>query len=170
MGVDVLRGKTFMDVLMNRWRYPFMSIHGFESSFPGPVTTAAPICRESTVNISIRIVPNQSAEQIAKSFESYVQKCFASLSSPNVLKVELIEAADWWLADPDTPLYQAADEAIRSVWGKKPLYTRYGGTMSTTGFLEHVTGAPVLHLPMGQVSDQAHMENERYLRSFSAGT
>jgi di- and tripeptidase len=43
----------------------------------------------------------------------------------------------------------------------KPLYIREGGSIPTIRFLEKAFDAPAAHLPCGQASDNAHLDNER---------
>lgn len=43
----------------------------------------------------------------------------------------------------------------------KPLYIREGGSIPAVRFLELAFDAPAAHLPCGQASDHAHLENER---------
>jgi di- and tripeptidase len=45
--------------------------------------------------------------------------------------------------------------------GRKPLYIREGGSIPSIRFLEKEFGAPAAHLPCGQASDSAHLDNER---------
>lgn len=44
---------------------------------------------------------------------------------------------------------------------QKPLYIREGGTIPAIRFLEQEFNAPAAHLPCGQASDSAHLDNER---------
>ncbi|KAF3343105.1 hypothetical protein VdG2_09092 [Verticillium dahliae VDG2] len=44
---------------------------------------------------------------------------------------------------------------------KKPLYIREGGSIPAIRFLEKEFGAPAAHLPCGQATDSAHLDNER---------
>jgi di- and tripeptidase len=43
----------------------------------------------------------------------------------------------------------------------KPLYIREGGSIPSIRFLEKEFNAPAAHLPCGQASDSAHLDNER---------
>ncbi|KAF3899902.1 Di-and tripeptidase [Trichophyton interdigitale] len=43
----------------------------------------------------------------------------------------------------------------------KPIYIREGGSIPTIRLLEKEFGAPAAHLPCGQASDNAHLDNER---------
>lgn len=44
---------------------------------------------------------------------------------------------------------------------RKPLYIREGGSIPAIRFLEQEFNAPAAHLPCGQASDSAHLDNER---------
>ncbi|KAI9845100.1 MAG: hypothetical protein M1837_005104 [Sclerophora amabilis] len=44
---------------------------------------------------------------------------------------------------------------------RKPLYIREGGSIPSIRFLEKEFSAPAAHLPCGQASDSAHLDNER---------
>lgn len=45
---------------------------------------------------------------------------------------------------------------------RKPLYIREGGSIPAIRFLEKEFGAQAAHLPCGQASDNAHLDNERF--------
>ncbi len=45
--------------------------------------------------------------------------------------------------------------------GRKPLYIREGGSIPSIRFLEKEFDAPAAHMPCGQASDCAHLDNER---------
>jgi di- and tripeptidase len=62
-----------------------------------------------------------------------------------------------------TSLATAPHEESQSAGGKgrKPLYIREGGSIPSIRFLEKEFSAPAAHLPCGQASDSAHLDNER---------
>jgi di- and tripeptidase len=64
-----------------------------------------------------------------------------------------------------TSLAANSQEAVvtknESKRGRKPLYIREGGSIPSIRFLEKEFNAPAAHLPCGQASDSAHLENER---------
>lgn len=74
------------ELLMHRWRYPSLSIHGIEGAFsePGQKTV---IPRKVIGKFSIRIVPDQEPEQIEKYVVDYVEKKFKEWESPNKMSV-----------------------------------------------------------------------------------
>ncbi|KAI9726735.1 MAG: hypothetical protein M1828_000591 [Chrysothrix sp. TS-e1954] len=52
-----------------------------------------------------------------------------------------------------------ASDSTSGMW--KPLYIREGGSIPAVRFLEKAFNAPAAHLPCGQASDNAHLDNER---------
>lgn len=86
---SLLHKEVKEDLLMHRWRFPSLSIHGIEGAFsePGQKTV---IPRKVIGKFSIRIVPNQTPEQIEKYVVDYVTKKFQEHGSPNGMKVEIV--------------------------------------------------------------------------------
>lgn len=73
-------------LLMHRWRYPSLSIHGIEGAFsePGQKTV---IPGKVIGKFSIRIVPNQEPEKISDYVVKYLEKKWKERGSPNVMRV-----------------------------------------------------------------------------------
>ena len=74
------------------------------------------------------------------------------------------------LSATTTPILPLDADSIRSDSSKarnsktirqKPLYIREGGSIPAIRFLEQEFDAPAAHLPCGQASDSAHLDNER---------
>ena len=213
--------------LMRRWREASLTIHRFQTSGPDNATI---IPRLAKAALSIRLVPNQEADQVAQMLTSYLKSEFDKLGSHNKLTVTIDHQAEPWLGDLDNQIFQTLESAIMDVWGpigesvrrqsfptsapfkltipkeegyfatkpspttstvlangsvitplglgeskqqypdtapandnarRKPLYIREGGSIPAIRFLEKEFGAPAAHLPCGQASDSAHLDNER---------
>ncbi|KAJ2844149.1 hypothetical protein IWW36_005293 [Coemansia brasiliensis] len=134
-------------------------------------------------SLSVRVVPDQSIDGIAASLRAHIEHVFAEIQTQRHqagstldelrLHLDVKPHAHWWLADPETPVYQAAAQAIRKVWsdagGSKeeavhvPLLIREGGSIPAVPWLESFFAphAVAVNLPMGQSSDNAHLDNER---------
>jgi di- and tripeptidase len=63
--------------------------------------------------------------------------------------------------ETSTPLAQDGSTNEKPNKGRKPLYIREGGSIPSIRFLEKEFNAPAAHLPCGQASDSAHLDNER---------
>lgn len=53
------------DILMHRWRYPSLSLHGIEGAFSGSGAKTV-IPRKVIGKFSIRLVPNMTPEEVTK--------------------------------------------------------------------------------------------------------
>ncbi|OAP56311.1 hypothetical protein AYL99_09490 [Fonsecaea erecta] len=235
---EIKNEKAFALSLMQRWRYPNLTVHRIEVP---EAKTAVTISGSAKATLSIRIVPSQTAEQIAQSLTDYLHAEFAKLQSSNTLAVTITSRADPWLADVNSEIYTALKDAIIDVWNpdiaahqqrafkmsaggnsnhnnapdtdragvastpptksrpaqaaassstaktdpptrtshrrasslattgffppstlpREPLFIREGGSIPAISFLEHEFNAPAAMFPMGQASDNAHLDNER---------
>ncbi|KAL1895406.1 hypothetical protein Sste5346_005212 [Sporothrix stenoceras] len=72
-------------------------------------------------------------------------------------------ATDTVTIDAALPAVVASAKATASsaYKARRPLYIREGGSIPAIRFLEKQFGAPAAHLPCGQASDAAHLDNER---------
>jgi len=205
---EIENEKSFAISLMQRWRYPNLTVHRIEVP---EAKTAVTISGSAKASLSIRIVPSQTAEQVAHSLTKYLHEQFRKLQSTNTLRVQITSKADPWLGDVRSQIYEALKSAITDVWNpdmvavsqrsfpqpgddtvetvpplvqrrspqrrastlathgtftsdntpREPLLIREGGSIPAISFLEHEFGAPAAMFPMGQASDNAHLDNER---------
>jgi len=158
---DALLHDNKKDLLMARWRYPTLSLHGIEGAFSGPGGKTV-IPANIAGKFSLRLVPDQDPAQIAKLVESHLNEKFTELGSPNKMEVVYHGGAKAWLSNPKHPNYKAGARAIQKVFGMTPNYTREGGSIPITTWLEDATQMNVLLLPIGACDDMAHSQNEKY--------
>lgn len=71
-------------LFLHRWRQPSLSIHKIDVTGPAH-STVIPASAQSAV--SIRIVPDQSLEDISRSLVSFLEEAFKPLNSSNTLEV-----------------------------------------------------------------------------------
>ncbi|KAH9480318.1 putative di- and tripeptidase DUG2 [Psilocybe cubensis] len=145
-------------LLSSRWREPSFTIHNVEISGPKNATI---IPSKVNAQLSLRLVPDQSLEDIVKSLREHLQSSFNNLRSPNKLTVNVKHTADWWLGDLEGHWFESLESAVQEEWGVAPLRIREGGSIPSVPYLEKEFGCHALHLPMGQSSDQAHLPDER---------
>ncbi|KAI0559084.1 Peptidase M20 [Gracilaria domingensis] len=157
--VPSLVGDTPSEVLMNRWRYPSLSIHGIEGAYSGQgMKTVIP--GAVTAKFSIRLVPGQDGKLVEEEVTKLLQERLRELNTPNELRVTS-SSSEPWLANPKCPLYQAGAAALLKVYGVRPDYTREGGSIPITSMVEKILGAETMLLPLGSSDDGAHSENEK---------
>lgn len=222
--------EDLVNSLIRRWREPSLTIHRFHTSGPENSTIIPRLARAS---LSIRLVPNQEATQVAAALTDHLNAEFAQIESKNKLTVTIDHLAEPWLGDFGNEIYKTLEAAITDEWKPvqerrrssvaalssnlrpqtassasngqgsggyfdagnnprspttsstlangsvtppaektsddptvwkqplKPLYIREGGSIPSIRFLEKEFDAPAAHLPCGQASDSAHLDNER---------
>ena len=100
--------------LMRRWREASLTIHRFHTSGPENATIIPRLARAA---ISMRLVPNQEADEVAESLVSCLRSEFAKLESNNKLTVTIDHQAEPWLGDWTNEIFQTLEEAIIDAWG-----------------------------------------------------
>ncbi|KAF8513705.1 CNDP dipeptidase [Hysterangium stoloniferum] len=157
-------------VLMNRMRYPSLSLHGIEGAFSAPGAKTV-IPASVSGKFSLRLVPFQTPDNINPLVEKYIKAEFAKLNSRNSLELECLHGGKPWVASPDHWNYRAAIKATEIVYNKTPDLTREGGSIPVTLTFAETLNVNVLLLPMGRGDDGAHSTNEKLDRSnYISGT
>ena len=161
----ITHGKLLKDdkrgVLLRRWKYPTLSLHGIEGAFAGP---GAKTVIQAAVKgkFSMRLVPDMDPDKVHVQIRKYSDLEFAKLNSPNAMKLTMLHGSKAWLSSPKHPNYQAAARAIQKVFHMEPDYTREGGSIPVTNAMEDATGMNVLLLPIGTCDDMAHSQTEKF--------
>ncbi|KAJ3338543.1 hypothetical protein HDU93_009391 [Gonapodya sp. JEL0774] len=160
VGAKVVIQGDEAEVLMNRWRYPSLSIHGVEGAFYGAGAKTV-IPAKVIGKFSIRLVPDMDPNDVNRLVSSFIASEHAKLGSKTQCTVEPLHGAKAWLADPEGPSYAAAKKAVQKVFGVTPDLTREGGSIPVTLTFQENLGVSVLLLPMGAADDGAHSINEK---------
>ena len=193
-GVDGITDQLLHDtkekILMHRWRFPTLSLHGIEGAFDGQGSkTVIPrkvkgmfdiyfiflifliLSAELTFyfflyvyiagKFSLRIVPNMHPHKVEELVRAHVNKEYEKLNSPNKINLIVDKAGFPWFRDPNTPNFQAAAKATVRVHGVEPCLTREGGSIPITQVFEEVCDATCVLLPIGASDDGAHSQNEK---------
>jgi len=155
--------KSKRNILMNRWRYPTLSLHGIHGAYDGDRSKTV-IPGTITGHFSCRIVPNQNVEDIEKKVMDYCYQVHRESGSPNKLTMRNDTGGIWWKGDYEDNNFKAGANAMFKVFGKQPDLTREGGSIPVTLALQQATGKSVMLLPVGACDDGAHSQNEKFNR------
>lgn len=148
------------DILMHRWRYPSLSLHGIEGAFSGQGAKTV-IPAKVHGKFSIRTVPDMDSAKLNKLVSDHCDKEFKKLGSPNTCKTELIHDGNYWVSDPHNESFTAAAKATKVVYGVEPDFTREGGSIPITLTFQECLKTTVMLLPVGRGDDGAHSINEK---------
>ncbi|KRZ77380.1 Cytosolic non-specific dipeptidase, partial [Trichinella papuae] len=160
IGASKLLYDNKAELLMHRWRYPSLSIHGISGAFSGNGEKTVIPCKV-TGKFSIRLVPSQNPEEIAHLVEEHIKQLHNQRGSLNKCHVHS-SFGPHWLTDVDHPNFLAGRQAIRRVYQVEPDLTREGGSIPVTLALQKYTGKNVVLLPIGAADDMAHSQNEKF--------
>ncbi|KAM7344028.1 cytosolic non-specific dipeptidase-like isoform 1-T2 [Cochliomyia hominivorax] len=147
-------------LLMRRWRYPSLSIHGIEGAFSDSGAKTV-IPAKVIGKFSIRLVPNQDPQHISECVIKYLKAKWSERGLSNKMEVKIVNSAKPWSGDPNHPHFEAAKQAVKYVYNVDPDLTRSGGSIPVTLSLQEATGKNVILLPIGASDDGAHSQNEK---------
>ncbi|KAF2494573.1 glutathione degradosome [Lophium mytilinum] len=103
--------------------------------------------------------PSPSVAHRRKSSAGHAARAFAQRNS--ITSTTLAAGSGEKEAEEPAASAIANGKTEQGVFVTKPLYIREGGSIPSIRFLEKEFGAPAAHLPCGQASDSAHLDNER---------
>jgi acetylornithine deacetylase/succinyl-diaminopimelate desuccinylase-like protein len=155
-GAPQLFGEKGYTTLERLWARPTFDINGLLSGFTGKGVKTV-ISASAMAKVSMRLVPDQKPEKIAKLFESHIKKtCPKSVK----LKISYLHGAKPWLAPIDHPGIQAASRALQKGFGKKPVFIREGGSIPVVATFDEWLKVPSVLLGIGLPEGNAHAPNE----------
>jgi acetylornithine deacetylase/succinyl-diaminopimelate desuccinylase-like protein len=108
--------------------------------------------------ISMRLVPNQDPDKIARLFEDYVRDITPKTVE---LKVTRMHGGKPWMTSFDNPFVLAAGRAIEKGFGQKPIFTREGGSIPVVSTFQEELGLPSVLFGVGLPDENAHAPNEK---------
>ena len=65
-----------------------------------------------------------------------------------------------WVADPSSPVFQAADAALEKAFGNPPVYVRDGGSIPIVPLFEKTLNAPALLVGFSLPGSNLHAPDE----------
>jgi acetylornithine deacetylase/succinyl-diaminopimelate desuccinylase-like protein len=156
-GIPKLFGEPGYTTLERTWARPTLEVNGLLSGFTGEgAKTVLPAV--AMAKVSMRLVPDQDPNKIAELFEKYVQ----SIAPKTVeLKFTRMHGGKPWMASPDHPFIQAAGRAIERGFGRKPVFTREGGSIPVVSTFQELLGLPSVLFGVGLPDENAHAPNEK---------
>jgi acetylornithine deacetylase/succinyl-diaminopimelate desuccinylase-like protein len=105
----------------------------------------------------MRLVPNQTAANVARLFEKHIKKLAPKSVSVTVRSLHGGEPA---ITPIDSPGVRAAVAALEKGFGKKPLYQREGGSIPIVVQFKQLLGIDTVLLGFGLPDENAHAPNE----------
>ena len=156
-GIPKVFGETGYTTLERTWARPTFEVNGLLSGFTGEgAKTVLPAV--AMAKVSMRLVPNQTPDKIAALFEAHLRDITPKTME---LKITRMHGGKPWMTSYDNPFVQAAGRAIERGFGRKPVFTREGGSIPVVSTFQEELGLPSVLFGVGLPDENAHAPNEK---------
>ena len=137
------------------WTQPTFEVHGMVGGYTGPGVKTA-IAPAAEAKLSMRLVPNQDPDKVF----SLVRK-FVKQRNPDVQVIPESFLSPF-LGPRDGPYIDAATDAMRFAFGKKPAFVREGGSIGAVVTMQKYLKVPIVFLGLSLPEHGYHAPNENY--------
>ncbi len=136
---------------------PTLEVNGLLSGFTGEGSKTV-LPSWAMAKVSMRLVPNQDPEEVHQQLMAYLQA-----QVPNTIRWEVKQMAGSpaSLSARDSVGVQALSKAMQSVWGKKPLFKREGGSVPVVTHFRQFLGVETVNTGFAMPGDNMHGPNEK---------
>jgi acetylornithine deacetylase/succinyl-diaminopimelate desuccinylase-like protein len=148
-------GYTVLECLSAR---PTLDVNGIWGGYTGEgAKTVLPA--KAHAKISMRLVPNQRAEDVYQKMEDYL----SARTPPTVdLTFRRLHGGKPVLVDTESDAMQSAKAAMGEVMGKEPVFVRNGGSIPVVADFKDILGLDSVLMGFGLDSDAIHSPNEHF--------
>jgi acetylornithine deacetylase/succinyl-diaminopimelate desuccinylase-like protein len=156
-GVSVPYGEAGFTTAERIGGRPTLDVNGMISGFTGTgAKTVLPAM--AMAKISMRLVPDQEPEDVHRQLRQYLEEY-----APKTVHWELDALAGGAasISDLDRPWVVALGKALETVWGKKPLFKREGGSVPVVSQMQRLLGVESVLAGFGLPDDNLHAPNEK---------
>ena len=158
LDIDDVRGETGYTTMERNSIRPTLDVNGIWGGYIGEGAKTV-IASKANAKISMRLVPNQTPDEISELFEKH----FKAIAPKSVkVKVTAHHGGHGYVTHTDNPAYQAASKAYEVTFGKKPIPVRSGGSIPIVALFEQELKSKSILMGFGLDSDAIHSPNEHY--------
>jgi len=158
LGINEIQGEKGYSTIERTGIRPTLDVNGIWGGYTGEgAKTVLP--SKAHAKISMRLVPNQSSQEITNLFTRH----FKSIAPKSVkVKVTAHHGGEPAVTSTSSTAYKAASAAFVDVWGKAPIPTRDGGSIPIVSLFRRELGLDSVLMGFGLNSDAIHSPNEHY--------
>ena len=156
-GVSALWGEAEYTPAERVGARPTLEVNGLLSGFTEPGSKTV-LPAYAMAKISCRLVPDQTPEETVKQMEAYLKA-----KAPKDIRWELLSLhhAGTAITDLNSAGVKAMADGLKTVWGKRPLFRREGGSIGAVAQLQEFAGIESVLTGFGLPEDNIHSPNER---------
>ncbi len=158
LDIEETHGEKGYTVLEQTSIRPTLDVNGIWGGYIGEgAKTVLP--SKAFAKISMRLVPNQTSDEITQKFKKH----FESIA-PSSVKVEVRphHGGEGTVTPTNTVEYKAAHMAMETTFGVPPIPERSGGSIPIVALFENVLEVKSVLMGFGLNSDDIHSPNEHF--------
>jgi len=157
IGVEGTTGEAGYTLLQRRWARPTCDVNGLSSGYQGKgAKTIIPAA--AGAKLSFRLVPDQDPQKVTAG----LQQRLAELCPPGIRwQLSDLHGSRAVLVPLDSLYVEAAVRAIEQAFGRRPVFTREGGSIPIVAVFHQTLKVDTLLLGWGQDDDNPHSPNEK---------
>jgi len=150
-----LRPGSARDVMQRLWTQPTFEVHGMVGGYTGAGVKTA-IAPMAEAKLSMRLVPNQDPAKMLSLVRNFIKK-----RNPDV---EMVAESFLrpFIGPREGAYIDAASEAMRFAFGKKPAFVREGGSIGAVVTMQKYLKVPIVFLGLSLPEHGYHAPNENY--------
>ncbi|MCS7222432.1 MAG: dipeptidase [Anaerolineae bacterium] len=136
---------------------PTLEVNGLLAGFTGEGSKTV-IPAQAMAKISMRLVPDQDPDEVHQQLLRFLET-----HAPPTVRWEVIPMAGGpaSICDRHLPGVQALSRALETVWGRRPLFKREGGSIPVVAQMQKLLGIESVLTGFGLPEDNVHSPNER---------
>jgi len=156
--IDDVHGEEDYTTIERTSIRPTLDVNGIWGGYTEPgAKTVLP--SKAYAKISMRLVPNQSSEEITEKFSKHFKNI-----APDCVKVKVTphHGGEPVVTPTDSLAYKAASKAMEKAFEKQPIPVRGGGSIPIVALFEETLGLKTILMGFGLDSNKIHSPNENY--------
>ncbi|MEJ2598712.1 MAG: dipeptidase [Anaerolineales bacterium] len=145
---------------------PTLEVNGLLSGFTGEGSKTVLPAR-AMAKISMRLVPDQNPDEVHQQLIQYLE---AHVPATVRYEVKYLNKGLPSVTNRNMPAVKALNQAMESVFGKRPVFRREGGSIPVTAQISELLGIDSVLTGFGLTDDNMHAPNEKiHLPTFYQG-
>jgi acetylornithine deacetylase/succinyl-diaminopimelate desuccinylase-like protein len=157
IGAPSVFGEPGYSTLERQWTRPTLEINGMWGGYEGPGSKTV-IPSEAHAKITCRLVPDQDSARIVALVSRHLESHVPPGTRLSISAMDHGAGASH--IEPDHFALQAADRALRAVYGSQPLRVRMGGTVPIGELFQRHMGLSTVFFSFSTADEDFHAPNE----------
>ena len=159
-------GEAGYTTLERIWARPTAEINGLGGGYQGPGTKTV-IPSFAMAKLTFRLVPNQDGARVIEAAKKHLEK-----NRPPGVVLEMVggHSGPWYLTDPNSKFFQAAQRALKKTFDRDVALIREGGSIPIVSDFRNILGVETLLMGLALPNCRAHSPNENFpIENLEAG-